>query len=90
MNSNNNINIFPLYPAALTVGVLELSRSDTDITVQSTLNVGALIRRFPGLLDVLLRELNMARKNKMLHPSLHPILTLLAKLQPGGDADARC
>ncbi|XP_077317739.1 tRNA (32-2'-O)-methyltransferase regulator THADA-like isoform X2 [Lithobates pipiens] len=75
---------------ALTVGMLELSRSDTDSTVQSTLNVGALLRRFTGLLDVLLRELNVARKKKMLHPSLHPILTLLAKLQPGGDVDASC
>ncbi|XP_018424157.1 PREDICTED: thyroid adenoma-associated protein homolog [Nanorana parkeri] len=76
---------------ALTVGMLELSRSDTDSNLQSTLHVGALLRRFPGLLDVLLRELHMARnRKKMLHPSLHPILTLLAKLQPGEDTDASC
>ncbi|KAM5191247.1 tRNA (32-2'-O)-methyltransferase regulator THADA-like [Mantella aurantiaca] len=76
---------------ALTVGMLELSRSDTDSSVQSTLHVGVLLRRFPGLLEVLLQELQMARKRKkMLHPSLHPILTLLAKLQPGGDIDASC
>ncbi|XP_072271725.1 tRNA (32-2'-O)-methyltransferase regulator THADA-like isoform X2 [Pyxicephalus adspersus] len=76
---------------ALTVGMLELSRSDTDSKVQSTLNIGALLRRFPGLLDVLVQELQTARKKKkMLHPSLHPILTFLAKLQPGGDTDASC
>ncbi|XP_068099030.1 tRNA (32-2'-O)-methyltransferase regulator THADA-like isoform X2 [Hyperolius riggenbachi] len=76
---------------ALTVGMLELSRSDVDNAVQSTLHVGALLRRFPCLQDILLQELPAASEGKnMLHPSLYPILTLLAKLQPGGDADARC
>ncbi|KAM9330857.1 tRNA (32-2'-O)-methyltransferase regulator THADA-like [Gastrophryne carolinensis] len=75
---------------ALTVGMLELSRSDVDSTVQSTLQVGALFRKYPGLQNVLLQELQTATKKKMLHPSLHPILTLLARLQPGGDTEARC
>lgn len=78
------------YPAALTVGMLGLSRSDADCSVQSTLHVGALLRRYPGLSDVLLEELQKATQAKeKLHPSLHPILTLLAKLQPGGDSEAR-
>ncbi|KAG9487459.1 hypothetical protein GDO78_007361 [Eleutherodactylus coqui] len=76
---------------ALTVGMLGLSRSDVDCSVQSTLHIGALLRRYPGLSDVLLEELQRATQAKeMLHPSLHPILTLLAKLQPGGDREARC
>ncbi|XP_075177419.1 tRNA (32-2'-O)-methyltransferase regulator THADA-like [Anomaloglossus baeobatrachus] len=76
---------------ALSVGMLGLSRSDVDCSVQSTLHVGALLRRYPGLSDVLLEELQRAiRAKEMLHPSLHPILTLLSKLQPGGDSDARC
>ncbi|XP_075072219.1 tRNA (32-2'-O)-methyltransferase regulator THADA-like [Mixophyes fleayi] len=76
---------------ALSVGMLGLSRSDVDSSVQSTLHIGALLRRYPGLLDLLLQELRKAREEKeMLHPSLHPILTLLAKLQPGGDGEARC
>ncbi|XP_056387639.1 thyroid adenoma-associated protein homolog isoform X2 [Hyla sarda] len=76
---------------ALTVGMLGLSRSDVDCSVQSTLHVGALLRRYPGLSDVMLEELQKATQAKeMLHPSLHPILTLLAKLQPGGDSEARC
>ncbi|XP_075688352.1 tRNA (32-2'-O)-methyltransferase regulator THADA-like isoform X2 [Rhinoderma darwinii] len=76
---------------ALTVGMLGLSRSDVDCSVQSTLHVGALLRRYPGLSDVLLKELQKATQAKeTLHPSLHPVLTLLAKLQPGGDNEARC
>ncbi|XP_044131476.1 thyroid adenoma-associated protein homolog [Bufo gargarizans] len=76
---------------ALTVGMLGLSRSDVDCSVPSTLHAGALLRRYPGLSDVLLEELQKATKTKeILHPSLHPILTLLAKLQPGGDSEARC
>ncbi|KAM3939686.1 tRNA (32-2'-O)-methyltransferase regulator THADA-like [Leptodactylus fuscus] len=76
---------------ALTVGMLGLSRSDVDSSVQSTLSVGALLRRYLGLSEVLLEELQKATQAKeMLHPSLHPILTLLAKLQPWGDHEARC
>ncbi|XP_077149561.1 tRNA (32-2'-O)-methyltransferase regulator THADA-like [Ranitomeya variabilis] len=76
---------------ALTVGMLGLSRSDADCSVQSTLHGGALLRRYPGLSEVLLEELLRASQAKeMLHPSLHPILTLLSKLQPGGDSETRC
>ncbi|XP_072000891.1 tRNA (32-2'-O)-methyltransferase regulator THADA-like [Engystomops pustulosus] len=76
---------------ALTVGMLGLSRSDAECSVQSTLHIGALLRRYPGLRDVLLEELQKAAQAKeILHPSLHPILTLLAKLQPGGDSEGRC
>ncbi|XP_069817223.1 tRNA (32-2'-O)-methyltransferase regulator THADA-like [Dendropsophus ebraccatus] len=76
---------------ALTVGMLGLSRSDADYSVQSTMHIGALLRRYPGLSNVMLKELLKATHAKeMLHPSLHPILTLLAKLQPGGDSEARC
>ncbi|XP_063820871.1 tRNA (32-2'-O)-methyltransferase regulator THADA-like isoform X2 [Pseudophryne corroboree] len=76
---------------ALSVGMLELSRSDVDSSVQSTLHIGTLLRRYPGLRDLLLEELHRPRQEKeLLHPSLHPVLTLLAKLQPGGDSEARC
>ncbi|XP_053313334.1 thyroid adenoma-associated protein homolog [Spea bombifrons] len=77
--------------SALTGGMLGLSRSDGDSLVQSTLSAGALLRRFPGLRDVLIQELQDATYcGNMLHPSLHPILTLLARLQPGGDTEAGC
>ncbi|KAM8961746.1 tRNA (32-2'-O)-methyltransferase regulator THADA-like [Pelodytes ibericus] len=77
--------------SSLTGGMLGLSRSDGDSSVQSTLSAGSLLRRFPGLKNVLLKELNDATKGgKMLYPSLHPILTLLARLQPGGDSEVSC
>uniref|UniRef100_A0A8C5N3X0 DUF2428 domain-containing protein n=1 Tax=Leptobrachium leishanense TaxID=445787 RepID=A0A8C5N3X0_9ANUR len=77
--------------SALTGAMLGLSRSDGYSSMQSTLSVGALLRRFPGLKDVLMQELQDAQQvGKMLHPSLHPVLILLARLQPGGDKMASC
>eukprot|EP00079_Xenopus_tropicalis_P031944 XP_017945715.1 PREDICTED: thyroid adenoma-associated protein homolog [Xenopus tropicalis] len=77
--------------SALTSGILGISRSDADSSVQSTLSLGTLLRRFPGMQDVLLKELGTAQHaDKMLHPSVHPPLALLAKLQAGGDNDASC
>ncbi|KAM4808102.1 tRNA (32-2'-O)-methyltransferase regulator THADA-like [Rhinophrynus dorsalis] len=77
--------------SVLAGGMLGLSRSDGDGSVQSTLNVESLLRRFPGLEDVLLQELsNIPHEGMTLQPSLHPPLTLLAKLQPGGHSVASC
>ncbi|XP_063310550.1 tRNA (32-2'-O)-methyltransferase regulator THADA-like [Pelobates fuscus] len=77
--------------SALTGGMLGLSRSHGDSSVKSTVSVGALLRRFPGLKNVLRQELQDSQQSgKVLHPSLHPVLTLLARLQPGGDNEADC
>ncbi|XP_075424628.1 tRNA (32-2'-O)-methyltransferase regulator THADA-like isoform X3 [Ascaphus truei] len=77
--------------SALTGGMLGLSRSEGAL--QSALPVGVLLRRFPGLRDVLLQELRGGETlagRFQLHPSLHPPLTLLAILQSGGDSEASC
>ncbi|KAM4708595.1 tRNA (32-2'-O)-methyltransferase regulator THADA-like [Discoglossus pictus] len=77
--------------SVLAGSMLGLSRSDSDSSVQSTVSVGALLRGFPGLQDLLLNELyDGLHKGQILHPSLHPPLTLLARLQPGGDSEASC
>ncbi|XP_041422958.1 thyroid adenoma-associated protein homolog isoform X2 [Xenopus laevis] len=77
--------------SVLTNGILGLSRSDANSSVQSTLSLGTLLRKFPGMQGVLLQELCSAQHaDKMLHPSVHPPLALLAKLQAGGDNDGSC
>ncbi|XP_053555762.1 thyroid adenoma-associated protein homolog [Bombina bombina] len=75
--------------SALAGSMLGLSRSDSDHSVQSTLSVATLLKRFPGLQDVLLKELYSGLcSGTTLHPTLHPTLTLLARLHPGGNSEA--
>ncbi|KAG8455899.1 hypothetical protein GDO86_001915 [Hymenochirus boettgeri] len=77
--------------SALAGVILGLSCSNGDSSVQSTLSAGALLRRYSGLQDVLLQELYSAQyEETTLQPSVYLPLTLLAKLQPGGDSDASC
>ncbi|XP_074868772.1 tRNA (32-2'-O)-methyltransferase regulator THADA-like isoform X2 [Carettochelys insculpta] len=79
--------------SALTARVLGPKRSRDESCAQGGLSPQAFFGRYPQLRETLLGELHSAletagvpeRGRFHLCPSLHAILTLLAKLQPGAD-----
>ncbi|XP_032620614.1 tRNA (32-2'-O)-methyltransferase regulator THADA-like isoform X1 [Chelonoidis abingdonii] len=79
--------------SALTARVLGPKRSRDDSCAQDGVSPQAFFSRYPQLREILLGELHSALETAgepeggKLHlcPSLHAILTLLAKLQPGAD-----
>ncbi|KYO25481.1 thyroid adenoma-associated protein-like protein [Alligator mississippiensis] len=80
--------------SALTTRMLGQKRSRDDSRPQDGVSPQAFFSHYPQLKDILLGELQsaleMEREPKegrlRLCPSLHAILTLLAKLQPGADS----
>nr|XP_025046325.1 thyroid adenoma-associated protein homolog [Pelodiscus sinensis] len=79
--------------SALTARVLGPKRSRDDSCAQDGVSPQAFFSRYPQLREILLGELHSALETAgkpeggrfRLCPSLHAILTLLAKLQPGAD-----
>ncbi|CAM4564660.1 tRNA (32-2'-O)-methyltransferase regulator THADA-like isoform X1 [Lepidochelys kempii] len=79
--------------SALTARVLGPKRSREDSCAQDGVSPQAFFSRYPQLREILLGELHSALETAgepeggrfHLCPSLHAILTLLAKLQPGAD-----
>ncbi|KAM9118287.1 tRNA (32-2'-O)-methyltransferase regulator THADA-like isoform 2-T2 [Pangshura tecta] len=79
--------------SALTARVLGPKRSRDDSCAQDGVSPQAFFSRYPQLREILLGELHSALETAgepeggrfHLCPSLHAILTLLAKLQPGAD-----
>ncbi|XP_029475348.1 thyroid adenoma-associated protein homolog isoform X2 [Rhinatrema bivittatum] len=86
---NAALQLFSSFSAQL----LGQTLSQEDSFTRSTLTPQAFFTQYPQLRDVLLRELHQALESCdpsqkgtfHLCPSLHSVLTLLAKLQPGAD-----